>query len=54
MAKKIAKPEKQLAEAFNIALKNNSKIIGIILRKNEKRIDIGTPETYARVLNSLK
>ena len=54
MAKKISKPEKQLAEAFNIALKNNSKIIGIVLRKNEKRIDIGTPETYARVLNSLK
>ena len=53
-AKKYADPEKQLAEAFNIAIKNNNKIIGITLKKSEKRIDIGTPELYSKVLVSLK
>jgi len=53
-AKKIVNSELQLAEAFNIVLKNNSKVIGVLLKKNEKRIDIGTPETYSKVLTSLK
>lgn len=53
-ARKKTDPENQLAEAFNIAIKKRKKIIGIILKKNEKRIDIGTPESYARVLGSLK
>ena len=53
-AKKQSKPEKQLAEAFNLAIKNKAKVIGVVLRKNERRIDIGTPETYAKVLVSLR
>lgn len=53
-AKKYAKPEKQLAEAFNIALKNRKKVIGIILKENEQRMDIGTPESYYKILNLLK
>jgi len=47
-------PEKQLADAFNLALKKGRKIIGVVLKNNEKRIDIGTPESYAKVLVSLK
>jgi UTP--glucose-1-phosphate uridylyltransferase len=53
-AKKKAHPEKHLAEAFNRALKKRKKMIGVILKKNERRIDIGTPESYAKVLSSLK
>ncbi len=53
-AKKNSKPEMQLAEAFNIAIKKGSKVIGVVLKNNEQRIDIGTPETYAKVLVSLK
>ena len=53
-AKKNSNSELQLAEAFNIALKKKFKMIGVILKKNEKRIDIGTPETYSKVLVSLK
>ncbi len=53
-AKKNSKPEMQLAEAFNIAIKKGSKVIGVVLKNNERRIDIGTPETYAKVLVSLK
>jgi len=52
--KKKTDPEKQLEEALNMAIKKGSKVIGIILKKNEKRIDIGTPESYATVLGSLK
>lgn len=52
--KKHSKPEKQLAEAFNLAIKKRVKVIGVILRNNEKRIDIGTPESYANVLVSLR
>ena len=43
-----------MAEAFNLAIKNKAKIIGVVLRKNERRIDIGTPESYANVLVSLR
>ncbi len=53
-AKNQSESEKQLAEAFNIALKKGKRVIGVMLKKNEHRIDIGTPETYAKVLNSLK
>jgi len=53
-AKKYSHPEKTLAEAFNIALKNNDKIIGVLLNKREKRLDIGTPESYSKLLTSFK
>jgi UTP--glucose-1-phosphate uridylyltransferase len=53
-AKKSSKPEKQLADAFNLAIKDKKKIIGVILNKKEKRIDIGTPDSYAKVLVSLR
>ena len=46
--------EKQLANAFNLAIKQNEKIIGVLLKKSEKRIDIGTPESYFDVLGSSK
>jgi UTP--glucose-1-phosphate uridylyltransferase len=52
--KKKSNLEFQLADAFNLALKKKSKMVGVILKKNEKRIDIGTPETYSKVLVSLK
>jgi UTP--glucose-1-phosphate uridylyltransferase len=52
--KKNSDPEKQLAEAFNLALKDKKKIIGVVLNKNEKRIDIGTPDSYSKVLVSLR
>ena len=29
-------------------------VVGVILAKNEKRMDIGTPATYAKILKSLK
>mgnify|MGYP006112397375 CR=1 FL=1 len=29
-------------------------MIGIVLKKNEKRMDIGTPETYSKILTSMK
>ena len=53
-AKRRSNPEKQLAEAFNIAIKRKAKVIGVILKKGEKRVDVGTPETYAKVLMSLR
>jgi len=53
-AKKYSKPENQLAEAFNIAIKENAKVIGVSLKRYEKRIDVGTPESYVDVLVSLK
>ena len=53
-AKKNGYKEKQLDYAFQLALKNNEKIIGVILEKNEKRLDIGTPRTYTKILTSLK
>lgn len=52
--KKKTDPEKQLAEAFNIAIRQGARVIGVILKKNERRIDIGTPESYSKVLGSLK
>lgn len=53
-AKKKSSSEKQLATAFNIALKKKARIIGVILENDEKRIDVGTPENYARFLLSSK
>lgn len=47
-------PEMQLAKAFNIALERGSKMIGVFLKKDEKRIDVGTPETYSKVLSSIR
>lgn len=52
-AEKLVYPEKQLAEAFNIAIRNGAKMIGVMLKKSEKRMDVGTPETYLKVLHSL-
>ena len=54
MVKKNTNPEIQLAEALNMALKNQNKIIGVMLEKNEKRVDIGTPESYTKVLSSIQ
>jgi len=54
LARKNSSPQNQLSGAFNIALKNGDRVIGVILKKNERRIDIGTPETYSKVLVSLK
>lgn len=54
LARKRSEPQNQLAEAFNMALKNGDKIIGVLLQKGEKRIDIGTPQSYSKVLVSLK
>ena len=54
LARKNSSPQNQLSDAFNIALKNGDRVIGVILKKNERRIDIGTPETYSKVLVSLK
>jgi UTP--glucose-1-phosphate uridylyltransferase len=53
-AKRRVNSEYQLAEAFNVALKNGKKIIGIALKRWERRIDIGTPASYAKVLDSLR
>jgi len=53
-AKQSGDLEKQLANAFNLALKRKEKMIGVLLKKNEKRIDIGTPESYLDVLTSKK
>ena len=53
-AKTTTNPENQLAEAFNLALRDGKKMIGISLKKYEKRIDIGTAESYKKVLNSLR
>ena len=54
LARKNSSPQNQLSDAFNLALKNGDRVIGVILRKNETRVDIGTPETYSKVLVSLK
>ncbi|MEX1053815.1 MAG: sugar phosphate nucleotidyltransferase [Nitrosopumilaceae archaeon] len=53
-ARRTSEPQNQLADAFNIALRNGDRIIGVILRKGERRIDIGTPQSYSKVLVSLK
>ena len=50
MAKDPKDSEKQLARAWNIAIKKKAKIIGVMLNSNEKRIDTGTPESYAKML----
>ena len=52
--RKESNQQNQLSNAFNLALKKGDKMIGIVLNKNEKRIDIGTPETYSKILTSLK
>ncbi|MFY9300354.1 MAG: sugar phosphate nucleotidyltransferase [Candidatus Nitrosotenuis sp.] len=54
LARKKSNPQNQLAEAFNMALKNGDRIIGVLLQKGERRIDIGTPQSYSKVLVSLK
>jgi UTP--glucose-1-phosphate uridylyltransferase len=46
--------EKQLAYAFNMSLQKKETVIGVFLKKSEKRIDIGTPESYLDVLTSSK
>jgi len=54
LVKKQSSPQNQLSDAFEMALHKGDKIIGVVLKKNEKRVDIGTPETYSKVLVSLK
>jgi len=53
-AKKNPKSKDQLEEAFNMAIKDGKRMIGIKLRANERRIDIGTPDSYSKVLVSLE
>ena len=52
--KRKSTPQNQLSDAFEVAIKKGDRMIGIVLKKNERRIDIGTPETYSKVLVSLK
>lgn len=52
--KKQSSPQNQLSDAFQLAIKNGDKMIGVLLKKSERRIDIGTPKTYSNVLVSLK
>lgn len=54
MAQKKGNPEKQLDIAYKIAIKKNAKVIAVKLNKNEKRIDIGNPESYTKVLLEYK
>ena len=54
IVKKQSSPQNQLSDAFEMALKKGDRMIGIVLKKNEKRVGIGTPETYSKVLVSLK
>ena len=54
MARDSSDSEKQLARAFDIAFKKKAKIIGVMLNSKEKRIDTGTPESYAKVLLDYK
>ena len=53
---KEAKPDKngeiQLAEALQLLIKWNCKVLGLKLESNEKRIDIGTAESYLEMLKS--
>ena len=50
------KPDKngeiQLAEALQLLIKWNCKVFGLKLGSNEKRIDIGTAESYLEMLKS--
>ena len=52
--KRKSTPQNQLSDAFELAIKKSDRMIGVVLNKNERRIDIGTPETYSKVLVSLK
>ena len=54
LVKKQSTPQNQLSDAFDMALKKGERIIGVFLKRNEKRIDIGTPKTYSKLLVSLK
>ena len=53
---KEVKPDKngeiQLAEALQLLIKWNCKVFGLKLGSNEKRIDIGTAESYLEMLKS--
>lgn len=51
--KNTGSPEQQLARAINMSLKKNT-AIGIKIKKNEKRLDVGTPESYLNVLHNYK
>lgn len=42
--------EVQLGDALQTLLKSGGKLIAMKLRPNERRIDIGTPESYSRIL----
>ena len=45
--------EQQWARAITMSLKKNT-VIGVKIEKNEKRLDIGTPESYLGVLRKYK
>lgn len=45
--------EQQLARAITMSLEKNT-AIGVKIGKNEKRLDVGTPESYLNVLQNYK
>ncbi len=47
------KGEIQLTDALNIALENGCRVYALKLEHPERRIDIGTPETYLEMLRSI-
>lgn len=49
--KNLGNAEQQLARAITMSLEKN-KFIGIKLEKNEKRLDVGTPESYLSVFQN--
>ena len=44
-AKNQSPTEQQLAKAFNLAMKKGANVIGVLLKKNERRIDMGAGAT---------
>jgi len=52
-AKPDEKGEMQIADAIQVLLKRQCKIYALKLRPGERRIDIGTPETYLETLKGV-
>ncbi|MDH5595503.1 MAG: sugar phosphate nucleotidyltransferase [Candidatus Bathyarchaeota archaeon] len=52
-AKPDEKGEMQIADAIQVLLKRRCKIYALKLRPGERRIDIGTPETYLETLKGV-
>ena len=45
--------EKQLTDAIQYLITKGAKVLAVELAKDEKRVDIGTVETYRETLNSM-